>query len=54
MATEEFRVTISGPKASIEQLYHSLSKLESEAERNGVTVAVERIETEEIDDNPFS
>jgi len=50
----EYRVVIEGPKAAQEQLLHTLRKLESEAERNGVTVSVERIETEEVEDNPFS
>ncbi len=44
-ATAEFRVTITGPEQAREELLHQLSKLEGEAERAGVDVRVERIET---------
>jgi len=43
--TREFRVTITGPEKSVEQLYHELAKLEGEASRSGVDVTVERIHT---------
>jgi len=45
--TVEYRVTITGPEKSREQLLHELSKLEGEAERSGIEVTVERVETEE-------
>jgi hypothetical protein len=45
--TVEYRVTITGPEKSREQLLHELSKLEGEAERSGIDVTVERVETEE-------
>lgn len=49
--TAEFRVTITGPEKSREQLHHELSKLEGQADRSGVDVSVERIETTDIDDS---
>jgi len=45
--TVEYRVTITGPEKAREQLLHELSKMEGQAERSGVDVTVERVETEE-------
>jgi len=50
---QEFRITVEGPPLSVEQLENQLRKLASEAERSGVDMTVERIETEEPDFDGF-
>lgn len=46
----EFRVTIEGPEKAREQLLKNLKDMESEADRSGVDVSVERVvETEDLD-----
>lgn len=46
----EFRVTIEGPEQAREELLKNLKDMESEADRSGVDVSVERIvQTENID-----
>lgn len=49
MTKTEFRITVNGPEAASEQLLHELKKLESEGQRQGVTVQVERIETTDVE-----
>lgn len=48
--TAEFRVTIDGPQQAREELLKNLKDLESEADRSGVDVSVNRIvETAEFE-----
>ena len=45
MTEKEFRITVNGPDAASEQLLHELKRLESEADRQGIVLEVERVET---------
>lgn len=51
--TETLHIEIKGPENSVESYVHELYKSADEGERFGVKIDIERINTEELQDNAF-
>lgn len=49
MTTRELRIKVTGIERDVERYVHELKKTASEGERYGVTISVQRIETEPAD-----